>query len=63
MIVPITFQRSNRGPFKLPDGQDFPNFDPDSQGSTPTAELSPAELAAEFARLRAALCAAVSPTP
>lgn len=33
--------------------QDFPAFDPDSQGSAPTAEQSPAALAAEFARLRA----------
>ncbi|GAB4447654.1 MAG: hypothetical protein Kow0031_30200 [Anaerolineae bacterium] len=31
-------------------GQDFPAFDPDKQGSK--AALSPAELAAEFARLR-----------
>ncbi len=34
-------------------GQDFPDFDPDSQGSTPAVDQSPAELAAEFAHLRA----------
>lgn len=34
-------------------GQDFPNFDPDSQGSAPDVDLSPAALAAEFAHLRA----------
>lgn len=34
-------------------GQDFPDFDPDSQGSTPDGDQSPAELAAEFAHLRA----------
>jgi hypothetical protein len=33
-------------------GQDFPAFDPDSQGSAPVADQSPAALAAEFARLR-----------
>lgn len=33
-------------------GQDFPAFDPDSQGSRPSASHSPADLAAEFARLR-----------
>ncbi|MFZ2362410.1 MAG: DinB family protein [Anaerolineae bacterium] len=34
-------------------GQDFPAFDPDSQGAQPTVDQSPASLAAEFARLRA----------
>lgn len=34
--------------------QDFPAFDPDSQGSTPVAAQSPADLAAELARLRIA---------
>ncbi|CAG0999239.1 MAG: DinB family protein [Anaerolinea sp.] len=33
-------------------GQDFPAFDPDSQGTKPEASLAPVELAAEFARLR-----------
>jgi hypothetical protein len=35
-------------------GQDFPKFDPDSQGTKPAAGQSPRDLAAEFARLRAA---------
>lgn len=34
-------------------GQDFPAFNPDSQGSGLDEQVSPAELAAEFARLRA----------
>ncbi len=34
-------------------GQDFPDFDPDSQGSAPDGDQSPAGLAAEFAHLRA----------
>jgi hypothetical protein len=34
-------------------GQDFPAFDPDSEGSTPSVDLSAAGLAAEFAHLRA----------
>lgn len=34
-------------------GQDFPAFDPDSQGIKPTVDQSPAGLAVEFARLRA----------
>ena len=34
-------------------GQDFPAFDPDSQGTKPTVDQTPAGLAAEFARLRA----------
>lgn len=33
--------------------QDFPAFDPDSQGSAPLVDQSPVALAAEFARLRA----------
>ena len=37
--------------------QDFPAFDPDSQGSAPIADQSPAALAAEFARLRTAALA------
>ena len=32
--------------------QDFPAFDPDSQGTPPQAGQSPADLAAEFQRLR-----------
>jgi len=34
--------------------QDFPAFDPDSQGSAPIAEQAPAALAKEFVRLRTA---------
>jgi hypothetical protein len=34
-------------------GQDFPAFDPDSQGSRPDADQPPFELATEFERLRA----------
>ena len=34
-------------------GQDFPAFDPDSQGTKPAVDQNPAGLAAEFARLRA----------
>jgi hypothetical protein len=33
-------------------GQDFPAFDPDSQGTQPNVTQSAADLAAEFARLR-----------
>lgn len=33
-------------------GQSFPAFDPDHEGTRPDAALSPAALAAEFARLR-----------
>jgi hypothetical protein len=33
-------------------GQDFPAYDPDSQGTRPDARLSPVDLAREFARLR-----------
>ncbi len=33
-------------------GQDFPAFDPDSQGTKPDVTQSPAALAEEFARLR-----------
>lgn len=39
-------------------GQDFPAFDPDSQGSTPVAEQTPMALAAEFGRLRTEALAA-----
>lgn len=45
-------------------GQDFPGFDPDSQGSPPDAHATAAQLAAEFARLREAslkLLASVTP--
>jgi hypothetical protein len=34
-------------------GRDFPAFDPDSQGTKPEARRTPADLAAEYARLRA----------
>jgi len=33
-------------------GQDFPAFDPDSQGTPPDMQQRPVDLAAEFARLR-----------
>jgi len=33
-------------------GQDFPAFNPDSEGAQPAADQSPAALAREFARLR-----------
>jgi len=36
----------------LLDEEDFPAFDPDSQGTKPEVDQSPAALAAEFARLR-----------
>jgi hypothetical protein len=36
------------------DGRDFPGFDPDAQGTTGKVTRSARELAAEFARLRAA---------
>ncbi len=35
-------------------GRDFPDFDPDSQGTKPDARRTPVDLAAEYARLRAA---------
>ncbi len=41
-------------------GRDFPAFDPDSQGTKPDAKRQPAELAAEYARLRAASLDAVA---
>jgi hypothetical protein len=41
-------------------GRDFPGFDPDTQGSTPNHALSPAGLAAEYARLRTASLDALS---
>ena len=37
----------------LLEGKDFPAFDPDKQGTKLNGQLSPPELAAEFARLRA----------
>jgi hypothetical protein len=37
----------------LLDEQDFPTFDPDSQGTKPDVNRSPLDLAAEFERLRA----------
>jgi hypothetical protein len=46
-------------------GQNFPAFDPDSQGTRPNADRSPAALVAEFAQLRAAslaLLAQVAPS-
>lgn len=33
-------------------GEDFPAFDPDSQGTKPAVDQTPVDLAAEFARLR-----------
>lgn len=45
-------------------GQDFPAFDPDSQGTKRNAHQAPRELAAEFSRLRvASLAALVRVTP
>ena len=41
-------------------GEDFPAFDPDSQGTKPDVDLSPAALAQEFAALRAASLALVA---
>ena len=41
-------------------GRDFPAFDPDSQGTKPDARRTPADLAAEYARLRAASLAALA---
>jgi hypothetical protein len=35
-------------------GQDFPAFDPDTQGTKPDARRTPSELAAEYASLRSA---------
>ena len=35
-------------------GRDFPAFDPDTQGTKPEASRTPADLAVEYARLRAA---------
>jgi DinB superfamily len=42
-------------------GQDFPAYDPDSQGTKPNANQSAASLAAEFARLRSDSLAALTP--
>ncbi len=36
------------------EGRDFPGFDPDAEGTKPEVGRAPAELAAEYARLRAA---------
>jgi len=44
----------------LLEGKDFPAFDPDKQGAKPSTPPSPAELAAEFARLRAESLQALS---
>jgi DinB superfamily len=44
--------------------QDFPAFDPDTQGTKPSADRSPLDLVAEFARLRTeslAVLSAVTP--
>ena len=40
-------------------GRDFPAFDPDQEGSALSAEISPSDLAAEFARRRAESLAAI----
>ena len=44
----------------LLEGKDFPAFDPDKQGTKPSTQPSPQELAAEFARLRAESLQALS---
>ncbi len=36
------------------EGRDFPGFDPDAEGTKPDVGRAPADLAAEYARLRAA---------
>ncbi len=41
-------------------GRDFPTFDPDSQGNKPDVKRKPADLAAEYDRLRAASLDALS---
>jgi hypothetical protein len=41
-------------------GRDFPAFDPDSQGTRPEVGRTPADLAADFAHLRAASLEALS---
>jgi len=41
-------------------GQDIPGFDPDSQGTKPEVGRNPADLAAEYARLRAVSLEALS---
>ena len=41
-------------------GRDFDAFDPDTQGTVPVATLTPADLAAEFSRHRAASLAALA---
>ena len=45
-------------------GENFPAFDPDSQGTKPDQQSPPADLAADFARMRAeslALIATLTP--
>ena len=42
------------------EGRDFPAFDPDSEGTKPEAGHTAAEMAADFARLRAASLAALA---
>jgi hypothetical protein len=44
----------------LREGKDFPDFDPDKQGTKPSSPPSPPELAEEFARLRAESLKALS---
>jgi hypothetical protein len=44
----------------LREGKDFPDFDPDKQGTKPSTLPSPPKLAAEFARLRAESLQALS---
>jgi hypothetical protein len=44
----------------LPEGKDFPAFDPDKQGTKPRTQPLPPELAVEFARLRAESLQALS---
>ena len=41
-------------------GRNFDAFDPDTQGTVPVATLTPADLAAEFSRHRAASLAALA---
>jgi len=44
----------------LLEGKDFPAFDPDKQGTKPSTQPSPQDIAAEFARLRAESLQALS---
>lgn len=41
-------------------GRDFPTFNPDEEGTQPTGQVTPAEVAEEFARRRAESLAALS---